>query len=140
MNTLLTFDQQESLVSQGLAIRKVDDAQGLVTYKYHRKVMFDNLWNKYPETLECRGHVYSLATGELVQAPPRKSFNYLENGHWQGLPLDTPVRYMKKYNGFMAAATMHQGRRIISTTGTTTSQYVSMAAQYIDVAHPQYCE
>lgn len=128
---MLTMQQQEALVSQGLAKKKINEELGLVTYKYAKKVMYDYLWDKHPELLYCRGHVYDMNTGRLVIAAPKKSFNYLENGTWKDKPLDTPVSIYKKYNGFMACATMHDGKLLVSTTGNTSGQYVEWAKGYI---------
>jgi hypothetical protein len=85
--------------------------------------MYDYLWRDVPELLECRGHVYYNSTKELIQAAPRKSFNYLERGYCSSMPLDTPVEMYKKINGYMGCATLHNDALIVSTTGTTTSEY-----------------
>jgi hypothetical protein len=129
MSILLTLAQQYELVNQGLAKAKYEGK--FVTFKYAKKVMYDYLWKSNPALLECRGHVYDTETGELVQVAPRKTFNYLEDGNWKDVPLDTPVNYMKKYNGFMACATIHQGEVVVSTTGTTSSQYAKWAKELI---------
>lgn len=129
---LLTMQQQEALVSQKLAIKKV--CGDYVTYKYAKRVMYDYLWDKHPELLECRGHTYNIHTGELVLCPTKKSFNYLENGTWQGVSLDTPVIAFRKYNGFMASARIVNDELLVATTGTTnqeTSQYVGWAKREI---------
>lgn len=130
---LLTMQQQEALVSQKLATKKI--CGDYVTYKYAKRVMYDYLWDKYPELLECRGHTYNIHTGELVLCPPKKSFNYLENGTWQGVSLDTPVIAFRKYNGFMASARIVNDELLVATTGTTnqeTSQYVGWAKREIE--------
>ncbi len=130
---LLTMQQQEALVSQKLATKKV--CGDYVTYKYAKRVMYDYLWDKHPELLECRGHTYNIHTGELVLCPPKKSFNYLENGTWEGIPLDTPVIAFHKYNGFMASARIVNDELLVATTGTTnpeTSQYVGWAKREIE--------
>lgn len=126
---LLTYDEQMHLVSRGLATLKKDGKY--TTFKYHRRAMYDYLWHQIPQLLECRGHVYCNSTKELVQAAPRKSFNYLECGHWLNIPLDTPVEMYKKINGYMACATLHNDELIVSTTGTTTSDYAIWAKELI---------
>ena len=117
------------LVNRGLATFKNDGKYS--TFKYARKAMYEYLWYQVPDLLECRGHVYCNATKELVQAAPRKSFNYLERGYWKDVPLDTPVEIYKKINGFMACATIHDGELLVSTTGTTTSEYALWAKELI---------
>jgi hypothetical protein len=126
---MLNYDQQMNLVNRGLATMKNDGKY--TTFKYHRKAMYDYLWYKIPELLECRGHVYYNSTKELVQAAPRKSFNYLERNYWKDVPLDTPVEMYKKVNGYMACVTLHNDDILVSTTGTTTSDYAMWAKDLI---------
>lgn len=132
-----SLEYVRDLVKGKLAVEKIDG--NLSTFKYARKVHFDNLWDKVPYMKEIRGIVYDNRTGELVQAPPQKSFNYGENGHWNDIPLDAPIHAYKKYNGFMACATIHKGKIVISTTGTTNSEYAEWAKAEIlktlDVDH-----
>jgi hypothetical protein len=133
---LLTYDQQMNLVNRGLATMKNDGKT--TTFKYHRKAMYDYLWYKIPELLECRGHVYCNTTKELVQAAPRKSFNYLERNYWSTMPIDTPVEMYKKINGYMACATLHNKKLIVSTTGTTTSEYAQWAKELLLSTYRNY--
>jgi hypothetical protein len=130
LNSLLTYEQQLALVDRKLAVKKTDGI--FDTFKYHRRVMYDYLWDKEPDVWECRGHVYDNTNGNLVQAAPRKSFNYLENGWWKDVPLDTQVFAYKKINGFMACATMYEGEIVVSTTGSTTSEYAGWAKELIN--------
>lgn len=124
-----TYQDQLELVAKGWAKAKTEG--DLTIFKYSRKVMYDYLWKQDERLLECRGHVYNNKTGELVQAAPRKSFNYLEDGWWKDVPLDTPVQMFKKFNGFMACATMHNGELLVSTTGSLTSEYQKWAKEAI---------
>ncbi len=124
-----TLEYVRDLVKGKLAVEKIDG--NLSTFKYARKVHFDNLWDKVPYMKEIRGIVYDNETGELVQAPPQKSFNYLENGHWKDVSLDTPVTAYKKYNGFMACISTHRDDLVVSTTGTTNSDYAKWAREEI---------
>lgn len=131
----LTFEQQNELVAKGLATRK--DNGKLSTFKYASKVMYDYLWDKHPELLECRGHTYDNRNGKLVVAAPTKTFNYLENGTWRGVDTNTKVGAYKKYNGFMAAMSIYEGEIIVSTTGTTNSDYAKLARQEIFKRWPE---
>lgn len=127
----LTIDQQNNLVEQKLATKKVNTDLDVVTFKYAKRVMYDYMWDKNPDLFECRGHTYCLETGDQVVFPPRKSFNYLENGNWEGKSLDTEVTLYKKYNGFMACVSVHYDKVIVSTTGSTSGPYVEMAKELI---------
>ena len=127
----LTIDQQYNLVEQKLATKKVNSDLNVVTFKYAKRVMYDYLWDSNPDLFECRGHTYCLDTGNQIVFPPRKSFNYLENGTWKDKPLDTCVTLYKKYNGFMACVSVHYGKVIVSTTGSTSGPYVEMAKELL---------
>lgn len=127
---MLSFDQQINLVNRGLARMKNDGK--FTTFKYHRRAMYDYLWFVDTDLMECRGHVYDSVTKELVQAAPRKSFNYLENDYWwKDVPLDTLVDVYKKINGYMACATLHNNELVVSTTGSTTSEHAKWAKELI---------
>jgi len=127
---MLSFDQQMNLVNRGLAIMKNDGK--FTTFKYHRRAMYEYLWFNEYDLHECRGHVYDSVTKELVQAAPRKSFNYKENDlWWAATDLDTRVEVYKKVNGYMACATLHNGELVVSTTGSTTSEYAQWAKELI---------
>lgn len=125
-----------NLVNRGLATLKNDGKY--TTFKYARKAMYDYLWLDIPELMECRGHTYCNTTKELVQAAPRKSFNYLERGWWDTVPLDSEVTLFKKINGYMACATIYNDELVVSTTGTTTSDYAKWAKELIERDYKLY--
>jgi hypothetical protein len=133
---MLTYDQQQLLVQQGLAKASIDEENRLVTFKYAKRVMFDYLWNDFPELLNCRGHVYCMDTKKLVTAAPTKTFNYLENNNWKDVPLDTQVMMYKKLNGFLCNVSVYKGKLIVSTTGTTTSDYAKLAREVVMKKNP----
>lgn len=122
-----TYEQQLSLVQQGYA--KKSSNGRFDTFKYARKVMYKYPWDELEPQgiLECRGHTYDNQTGQLVSLPMHKSFNYLELGTWKDVPLSQTVMAYKKYNGYMVAATIYDGGLVVSTTGTTTSNYATYA-------------
>lgn len=105
---------------------------GLFVKKYKKKVFFDALWNTSDELLEARGHVVN-DKDELVIAPFTKIFNRGENG--VDIDRDDKCLYIRKVNGFMAAATYvpEYDDVIVSTTGSLDSDFVAMAEQYIGV-------
>lgn len=124
-----TLTEQRELVQQRLAIEKRFGDN--VLFKYHRNVMYDYAWNKSKHLMECRGHVYSNTTGELLVAPPRKSFNYLENDWWKDVPLDAPVFYAKKYNGFLACVSTINDEIVYTTTGSLDSTFTGYAEEML---------
>jgi len=126
-----TYQQQQELVLKGYA--KVSTDGIFDTFKYSRKVMYDYLWNELKESciLECRGHVYNNQTGELVNLPVSKSFNYLELDTWKDVSLHQDILVFKKFNGYMLSCTIYQGNLLVSTTGSTKSEYALWAKDFI---------
>jgi len=100
---------------------------GLFVLKYHSRVFYDNLWT--PELQEMRGLVVD-ANWNIVILPFTKIFNRFENG--ADIELDEKVIAVRKVNGFMAAATLvPEHGMVISTTGSTDSDFVAIAEKYL---------
>lgn len=124
----ITIEQMRGLVERGLVREKVDSL-GYSTFKYHNKVFYNNLWHVDEALLEARGIVFD-PDGEIAQRPFKKIFNRGENGtDFDSISTDDVKHYTvaRKVNGFMAAASFHKGRFLVSTTGTTTSEYADLA-------------
>mgnify|MGYP002712075013 CR=1 FL=1 len=100
----------------------------LTIFKYTKRVFFDNLWNEDPRLLDARGIVLD-SDGNKVIWPFTKVFNYGENG--TTVPRDQKVKWVRKVNGFMAAARWHNDSLLVSSTGSLTSDYVQLAHQVI---------
>ncbi len=117
------------LVDQKLVTRK-DIGNGLYLYKYARKVFYDNLWHLDDRLLEARGIVTD-AEGNIVVWPFTKVFNRFENG--TDVDRDQTIVAVRKVNGFMACATRHPSLGLlVTTTGSSDSEFVEMARGYID--------
>jgi hypothetical protein len=101
---------------------------GIFVLKYARRVFYDNLWNDY--VAECRGSIVD-ADFNLVQYPFTKIYNYGIEKEAPILPPDTEVTAYRKVNGFMVAVTWYNGDLLVSTTGSTDSDYVAMAKELI---------
>lgn len=117
----------EDLIEKGLVRKKTYD-NGLSVLKYHNKVFYNNLWNTDKRLLDCRGTVID-QNNEIVSMPFTKVFNLYENG--TTIDRDLKVVAARKVNGFMAAATMHKGNLLVSTTGTLDSDYAKLALEHI---------
>lgn len=96
--------------------------------KYKKHIFFKNKWNEFLQ--ECRG---TIVDGDYnpIQLPFTKIFNYKIEANAPVLAPDTPVVAYRKVNGFMGAITWHNGKMLISTTGSTTSDYVKMIEELI---------
>jgi hypothetical protein len=108
------------LVSMKLA------GDGIYVLKYKKKVFYDNLWNDL--IAECRGTIVD-ADFNLVTYPFTKIYNYGIEKAAPVLADDVEVTAFRKVNGFMVSVTWHAGDVLVSTTGSTDSDYVDMAKE-----------
>jgi hypothetical protein len=104
--------------------------EGIYVLKYSKRVFWENLWNKLLE--ECRGTIVD-ADFNVVSRPFTKIYNYGVEDKAPVLDLYTEVDAYRKVNGFMVAVTWHNNDILVSTTGSTDSDYVKMARELIDV-------
>lgn len=124
----------DDLVAKNLVSKKTytdGPFAGLSVLKYKNNVFWDNLWHTDPRLLECRGMVVD-ADDNVVIWPFTKIFNRFENG--TDVPQDQLVCVPRKVNGFMAAASIHNGEWLVSTTGTLDSEFAELAKKHINFA------
>jgi len=103
-----------------------DCGNGIYVLKYKKKVFYDNLWNEY--IAECRGSIVD-KDFNLVAYPFTKIYNYGIEKEAPVLAADTPVTAFRKVNGFMVACTWYNGDVLVSTTGSTDSDFVGYAKE-----------
>ena len=103
--------------------RAVLDGSALIL-KYNKNVFFKNLWT--PEILECRGTVVDAKTFEPIQRPFTKIFSESE-GFSPKFDKTEEVFAFEKINGYMISATIHDGKLLLSSTGTVDSEFVKFA-------------
>ena len=101
--------------------------EGIYVLKYKKKVFYDNLWNEY--LVECRGTIVD-KDFNLISYPFQKIYNYgIEKEAPQFSEIDTIVTCFRKVNGFMVSLTWHNGDVLVSTTGSTSGDFVEMARE-----------
>jgi hypothetical protein len=99
---------------------------GIFVLKYRKKVFYDSLWNKY--IAECRGTIVD-ADFNIVSYPFTKIYNYGIEKEAPVFSDDTEVLAFRKVNGFMVAMTWYNGDVLVSTTGSTSGDFVDMARE-----------
>jgi hypothetical protein len=109
-------------------VSKKPAGDGIYVLKYKKRVFYDNLWNDYLE--HCRGIIVD-DEFNVVQYPFTKIYNYGIESKAPKLDESTRVTAYRKVNGFMAAVTWHNGDLLISTTGSTDSDYVDYVREMI---------
>ena len=118
---------KEYVKSSGLVNMKAA-GDGIFVLKYKKKVFYDGLWNKF--IAECRGTIVD-ANFNIVSYPFTKIYNYGIEKEAPTLSANTKVTAFRKVNGFMCAMTWHNGKLLVSTTGSTDSDYVKMVEELI---------
>lgn len=109
-------------------VNKKDLGNGMFLLKYKNKVFYDDLCDEHNK--ECRGTIVD-KDFNLIQYPFTKIFNYGIEKQAPVLPDDTPVTAYRKVNGFMVAMTWHQGKVLVSTTGSIDSIFAQRAKEFI---------
>lgn len=99
---------------------------GIFVLKYKKRVFYDDLWNEFLE--HCRGTIVD-KDFNIVSYPFQKIYNYGIEKLAPVLSEFTKVTAFRKVNGFMVAMSWHNNRLIVSTTGSTNSDYVAMAEE-----------
>ena len=110
-------------------MRLCENYPELCVLKYSKSVFFNNLWNNFLE--ECRGTIVD-EDFNLISYPFTKIYNYGIEDKSPVFDLSTNVNAYRKINGFMVAVTMYCGDILVSTTGSTDSDYVKMARELIE--------
>jgi hypothetical protein len=123
-------DQLKKYVEESDLVSMRPAGVGIYVLKYKKKVFYDDLWDEYIE--HCRGTIVD-SEFNLVSYPFQKIYNY---GIEKSAPVfddSTQVTAFRKVNGFMVAVTWHNGDLLVSTTGTTDSQFVAWAREKMDL-------
>lgn len=115
--------------NQTLVSRKDTSYPGVYVLKYKKKVFYDNLWNEYLE--ECRGTLVD-DDYNVISRPFTKIYNYGVEKRAPLLDDSELVSAFRKVNGFMVAITWNNDDILVSTTGSTDSEYVKMALELIE--------
>ena len=126
-------DELKKYVETSGLVNMKPAGEGIYVLKYKKKVFYDNLWNDY--IAECRGSIVD-ADFNLVSYPFTKIYNYGIEKEAPVLASDTRVTAYRKVNGFMVAMTWHKGDILVSTTGSTDSDYVQMAKDMMKLHGP----
>ena len=126
-------DELKKYVSESGLVNMKPAGDGIFVLKYKKKVFYDNLWNNY--IAECRGTIVD-ADFNLVSYPFTKIYNYGIEKEAPVLSDDADIIAFRKVNGFMVAMTWYKGDILVSTTGSTDSDYVNMAKDMMKLHGP----
>lgn len=109
-----------------VTMRESESHPGLYVLKYRKRVFYDSLWDEYLE--ECRGTIVD-KDFNVISRPFSKIYNFRVEDNSPVLTDDTLVTAYRKVNGFMCSITWANNDILVSTTGSTDSDYVEMAKE-----------
>ncbi len=126
-------DKLKEYIETSNLVNMKEAGEDIYVLKYKKKVFYDNLWNEY--IAECRGTIVD-KDFNLVTYPFTKIYNYGIEKEAPVLKADARVMALRKVNGFMVAMTVHKGELLVSTTGSTDSDFVTMAKEMMATHMP----
>jgi hypothetical protein len=109
-----------------VTMRESTSMPGVFVLKYKKSVFYNDSWDDFLE--HCRGSVVD-KDFNLISYPFQKIYNYGIEARAPKLSDDTEVIAYRKVNGFMVSASYYNGDILVSTTGSTDSDYVRMAKE-----------
>jgi hypothetical protein len=121
-------DMLKEYVETSNLVNMKECGEGIYVLKYKKKVFYDNLWNEF--IAECRGTIID-KDFNIVSYPFTKVYNYGIEKEAPVFSDATMVDAYRKVNGFMVAVTWHNDDILVSTTGSTDSDFVDYAKEMI---------
>lgn len=112
--------------SKNVAMKESTSHPGLYVLKYKKSVFYNNTWDDYLE--HCRGTVVD-QDFNLVAYPFQKIYNYGIESRAPVFDDSTQVTAFRKVNGFMVSVSYWGGDVLVSTTGSTSGDFVAMAKE-----------
>lgn len=111
-----------------VSMRESESHPGLFVLKYAKRVFYDDLWNDILE--ETRGLVID-RDFNIVSYPFTKIYNIGVESRAPVFSPDEDVTVFVKVNGFMLSVTSHEGKLLLSTTGSLDSDFVKFGWFFI---------
>jgi len=125
---MLKYDEIRGLVEQYKRVFKVQERGGKVLMSY--RLVMPEIYEENPILREVRGLVFDLETGEIVQRPFHKFFNFGER--LCSVSEDDVGVVVEKLDGSMIAATWYEDGLFINTTRSLCNEFIDKARRFIE--------
>lgn len=124
---------RDKLVEEGLL--RSDNLDNLRIYTYTKNCEHARQWDEV--TLNSRGIILNVDTGEVVARPFSKFFNLGEKPETMEsvLPWDRPYRIFEKLDGWLGILYRHDGQHKIATRGSFGSDGAVWATNHLQKNH-----
>jgi hypothetical protein len=123
---MFKLELKEYVANNPKMVKMRPAGDGIFVLKYAKSVFYDGAWNKYVE--ECRGSIVD-EDFNLITYPFTKIYNYGVEKQAPVFADDDVVTAFRKVNGFMVALTWYNNDVLVSTTGSTDSDFVGYARE-----------
>lgn len=132
--TSTAFDpikRREEYVIAGLLRCDTSDDGKLKIYNYTDQCTFEQAWDDV--TLNSRGHVFNIETGECVASPFAKFFNLNENETTaqHKMPWGEPFEIFEKLDGWLGVLYRHDNKFKVASRGSFHSEGSKWATEFI---------
>lgn len=125
----LTYKQITPYVEKGLISERIHpDDDNIRIFNYTPECQFSRAWDDI--TMQCRGLIMNIETGEVLARPFRKFFNYEEHiAEGKSIPTDRPI-ITAKYDGSLGIAYTLDNKMWIATRGSFVSEQAIWATTW----------
>lgn len=125
------FKQLDKLTKEGFIRKVISPCGRLFLYNYTDKCTYEKKWNKH--TLNARGTVYEVETGNVVAMAFPKFFNFgeLSVSQQRNLLKQTDFQSFEKFDGSFGLVFNYKGEWMCTTRGSFTSDQALKAAQML---------
>lgn len=112
------ISDREALVENSILRSDRTDDGALVIYTYTDKCAHERAWDEI--TMNSRGHIFDVKTGECVARPFRKFFNLDENEMSKAWMFDwgRPHQFFVKLDGWLGTLYRHNGQLKVASRGS----------------------
>lgn len=125
------FKRLDELTEQGYLRKVISPCGKLMLYNYTDQTTYDKKWDKH--TLNARGTVYEVATGNIVARAFPKFFNFgeLATSKSRNLLKRTKFDVYEKMDGSLGIIYNYEGKWRVNTRGSFTSDQALKATEML---------
>lgn len=125
------FKELDKLTKDGYLRKVISPCSKLCLYNYTNKCTYEQKWNKH--TLNSRGTVYEIESGNIIAKAFKKFFNFsqLSVSKQRNLLKSTEFSTYEKYDGSMGVVYYYEGKWRVNTRGSFTSDQAIKATEML---------
>lgn len=130
-NNFEQISKREELVSLGMLRTNRTDDGNFAIYTYTDKCVFEKHWDSI--TLNSRGHIFDVNTGERIACTFSKFFNLGEREEvsFNKLPWDKPYEVYEKLDGWLGTLYRYGQKFYVASRGSFYSAGAKWASSFI---------